>query len=303
MNNLDTQNKEILVRKRMSAFIEALFRFFGYNFRHDDYKQLIYAEAGTKTDLEEKIKQTYDAYHYLLFNSQNPLTSGILKRFFYILIGEEMDNSMLIRMSSKFFEMNNLPTLEKAINYHLYIYEELSYLEEEQRFMISIMFFNYILAKSGIPTLRFVKSVLMDYVKHRDAFFAGDKTAMYELMLEQLRYAKVQDKDFYKKLKPLYIRDVYHQFLKDKDVLKEQYGILGISIFGSFAKENQRLDSDIDLLVVFSNDLSYEEKIKKVEDFSKFYLRVFNRFIDVLEVGEYVGDWIIKEITNYKKIF
>ena len=303
MNNLDTQNKEILVRKRMSAFIETLFEFCGYIFRHDDYKQIVYGESGVKTTLEERMKCIYDAYHYLLFNSQNPLTTGILKRFFYMLTEEELDSSLIVRLATKFFEMDNLPALERAIEYHLYVYEELSYLEEEQKFMISLMFFNYALAKSGIPTLRLVRSVLSRYITHRDEFFAGDKTAMYELMLEQLRFAKVQSKDFYKNLKPLSVQEVYHRLLDDKDMLKEKYGIIGISIYGSFAKRKQRLDSDIDLMVALSKDLSYEEKLSNVEDFSKYYLNVFNRFIDVLEVGEFVSDWIIKKFPNYKKIF
>ena len=303
MNNLDTQNKEVLVRKRMSAFIEALFQFYGYNFRHDDYKQFIYAEAGVKTPLEEKIKQTYDAYHYLLFNSQNALTTSILKRFFYILLGEEMDASLLIRLASKFFEMNNMPPAERAIEYHVYVYEELAFLEEEQRFMISLMFFNYALANSNIPTLRLVKCVLQKYAEIREEVLSGNKIMLYELLYEQLRYAKVQNKTFYKNLKPLTVKEIRHQFLKDRDMLKEKYGILGMSIYGSFAKGKQRLDSDIDLMVILSDDLSYEEKLKNIEAFSAHYLLIFNRFIDVLEISEFVNDWIIQEITNYKKIF
>lgn len=57
MHEIDTQNKELIVRKKVAAFIEKTFRFYGYDFGHDDYKQIIYAEAGCKTTLESTIKK------------------------------------------------------------------------------------------------------------------------------------------------------------------------------------------------------------------------------------------------------
>lgn len=303
MTSLDTQNKELIVRKRMSAFIEKAFRFCGYDFRHDDYKRVVYGESEYRTPFEEKFKAMYDAYSYLLSNAQNPLSASILKRFFYILNEKEADESLILRMVSKFFSMHDMPALEKSVEYHLYVYTELCEFSEDERLIVSLMFFNCVLVKTGTPTIYFVNPVLQRYVECRKAYFDGDKTQIYEFFLEQLRVAKFQDKNFYKRIRPLTTKQICDRFLEDKELLQSRYGIESICIFGSFSKEIQRLDSDIDLLVTFSQDLSYERKKQITKDLANRYFDIFNRYIDITELGQYAGDWIVKEITTYKKIF
>lgn len=303
MMSLDTQNRELIVRKRKAQFIEKALQFCGYDFRHDDYKHVVYAESGYKTQSEEKAKNLYDAYSFLLSNAQNPFSASMLKRFFYILTGKETDEALIIRMITRFFEGIDMPPLEKAIEYHLYVFSELQWLSSEEILIVPLMFFNFVLVKGGIPTIYFVQPVLRRYVECRKAYFDGDKTQIYEFFLGELRVAKFQDKSFYKKLKPLTTKEICDRFLEDKELLQSRYGVESICIFGSFSKEIQRLDSDIDLLITFSQDLSYEQKNQLKTDLSNRYFDIFNRYIDITEISEYVNDWIVKEITIYKKIF
>lgn len=303
MNAIDTQNKELIVRKRMSAFLEKALRYCGYDFRHDDYKQIIYGESGCKTDFEMMMKNMYDAYHYLLFNAQSPLSTYILKRFFYILDGKEMDETLFIRMASKFFHMYDLPPVERAVEFHMYVYTEFCGEKEARRLIVPLMFFNYALIKAGIPTLRFVFATLKEYEKCRAEYFEGNKAPIYQLILEQIRDAKFQDKGFYEKLKPLTAKEICDRILQDKDTLQKRYGIESIALFGSFSKGLQRIDSDIDLLIVYSGSLSYEEKARNNDELASYCMTIFNRYADITEISEYVNDWIVKEITNYKKIF
>lgn len=295
--------KELIVRKRMSSFLEKLLRFCGYDFRHDLYKQIIYGEAEICTPLEEKIKNFYDAYHYLLYNSKRPLNKDVLNRFFYLLSGKECDKSFLIKTASKFFYLNDLPSVEKAIEFHMFVYAELNAADDTDRLIISLMFFNYTLIKSGIPTLRFVASALQTYVQAREKYLNGDRTPLYEWFWEQLRESKFQDKTYYGNLKPLSLQEISDRISKDKNWLQSQFGIRHVYVFGSFAKELQRIDSDIDLMVVFSQNLSYEKKMQNVEELSTYYFNVFNRFIDFLEISEFVNEEIIKEVTTYLKIY
>lgn len=297
------QNKELIVRKRMSAFLEKVLRYFGYEFRHDDYKQIIYGESGCKTPLEDKIKSLYDAYSYLLSNAKNPLSTDILKKFFYLLEEKEADESMMIRISSTFFHLNDMPAIEKAIDFHMAVYSELAGTDEEKQFIVSLMFLNYAFVKGGIPILRFVTPVLKNYVSCRQSYLEGEKLPLYQLLLEQIAESKYQDKSFYKNLKPLSTKEIFERILQDKSLLQQVYGVRSLSIFGSFSKDMQRIDSDIDLIVQFSQDISFEKKMENTEILAKHYFVIFNRFIDFTEVSEFVGDWIIKEISDYKKIF
>lgn len=50
------KNKEILVRKRMAAFLEKLLQHLGYDTRHDVFKQIVYNETACETHSKQKIK-------------------------------------------------------------------------------------------------------------------------------------------------------------------------------------------------------------------------------------------------------
>lgn len=88
MMSLDTQNRELIVRKRKAQFIEKALQFCGYDFRHDDYKHVVYAESGYKTQSEEKAKNLYDAYSFLLSNAQNPFFCKYAQEVLLYLDGE-----------------------------------------------------------------------------------------------------------------------------------------------------------------------------------------------------------------------
>lgn len=73
-------------------------------------------------------------------------------------------------------------------------------------------------------------------------------------------------------------------------------------MFGSFAKEIERLDSDIDLLVRFNEGNSYERKKEIMEYLNSNYTNVFKRFIDFGEISDEINDGFILENNKLIKI-
>ncbi|HPI20830.1 MAG TPA: nucleotidyltransferase family protein [Candidatus Kapabacteria bacterium] len=49
-------------------------------------------------------------------------------------------------------------------------------------------------------------------------------------------------------------KDIIHTIKQEKDFLKRKYNISEIGLFGSFAREEHTINSDIDLLVEFSTN-------------------------------------------------
>ena len=299
----NTKGKELLVRKRMATFLEKLLRYFGHDFRHDLYKQIVYAEADCQTPLEDRIKNYYDAYVYLLNNHKNPFSQDVFKRFLYILTGKEADYALLVRVTSLYYHLNDLAPIEKAIEFHMQAFNAMPEFGEELRTIVSLMLFNYTLVKDGIPAVKICGKDLNNYFASREKYIDGNKEKMYKFAINLVVNAPLQDKSYYKNLLPISVRDIYNTVLADKEILLGKYGVLHIGIFGSFAKGNQRIDSDIDLLVVFSDELILNEKLVIVEKLAEHYFKKFNRFVDINEVGKYVIDEMLKETHNYKKIF
>ena len=298
-----TDGKELIVRKRLAGFVEKLFRYLNYDFGHDVYKQIIYGETACRTPVEEKLKNSHDAYFFLLSHHQNPLSQELLGKFFYLLLGREVDRAMLTRLATLAFTVSDQPGLESAVFFHLQAYAETVELETDVRLLVSLMFFNYFLTKAAIPTVQILKSELPIYEKYRDSYLAGKETEIYGFLLDLVRNAKFQDRGYYENLRPLTVGMIIRQFKKDRKMLIENYGIKKVSLFGSFAKGHPRIDSDIDLLVTFSQDLTGEEKSANITFLSRYYFNIFHRYIDCLEVGEYLCDEFIKEYSKIKTIY
>lgn len=302
--NLDKFNrKELFVRKMLASFIEKIFNFLGYKLEHDRVKKVLYVEDACRGSDEIYIKRAYDAYIYLVFNSKNPLTNKILNTFFYIYFGKEIDTNVALRIATKYFSYIDKPIIESAVDFHIDAFNEIDCASENDRFVISLMFINYILLKNNIPSMQLLSSNFNEYLERRKNYFNGDKIPLYEFFFELVCNEKVQDKSYYENLKELSLKDIYKVFKDDEKYIKSNYAIKHLSVFGSFAKEINRIDSDIDLLAEISLDLTSEQKRKKIDEFKKHYVNKFCRFIDISEISEYLDDEFIKKIPYVKRIF
>ena len=303
MNIKKFENKELYVRKVLVSFIEDVFNILGYNLEHDRIKKVLYAEDSFKSIDEEKIKRVYDAYIYLVFNAKNPLTNRILNTFFYIYFGKEIDTNISLRIASKFFDFIDKPIIESATDFHICVFNEIDFINEEDKLIISLIFFNYFLIKNNIPTIRMMVSDLESYLEKKKEYEKGNKISLYQFLFELIDKAKVQDKSYYQNLRELTLKDIYKTLKEDEEFIKKNYSIKHLSVFGSFAKQINRIDSDIDLLASFSLDLTSNEKKEIVVQFKNHYFNKFSRFIDVSEISEYLDDEFIKRIPYVKKIF
>jgi len=294
--------KELLVRKKLARFLEKIFNFLNYDFSHDEFKSVVYNEKNCETKLEKMIKNYYDGMIYLYNNSSNDLTLDILKKFFNIIEYKNFNLSNNMNILIKYIHIKNNVLLEKIIDFHLYLYNSLNGSETEKT-LISLIFLNLLLLKSNIPCICILLPELKKYKEARDNYFKNKKNDMYKFMLEILRNSKYQSKNYYKNIVELNTEDIIKVFYNDKYKIQNIYKIKHLILFGSFAKRNSRFDSDIDLMCIFDEYVPYSEKIILLEQFKKEYYLIFNRFVDVCEITNYINENIIKELKKYEKIF
>ena len=97
LNNIMAKREYMLVvRKHVSSFIEKILRCLGHDFRHDVFKSVVYGEKPYITPEEEKWKSYYDSFMYLMLNRHSPFTTGLVKRFMYLILNKELDDSLLL---------------------------------------------------------------------------------------------------------------------------------------------------------------------------------------------------------------
>ena len=126
--------------------------------------------------------------------------------------------------------------------------------EENERLIISLMFYNLCLAKGNIPINSFLEK---DY-KELEARISN-KNELFNYLLSAIKNNKTQKKNDYRGLEAISFSQIY-TILKKEQKLLESYGIRHLFIFGSYAKNTERVDSDVDLLVIMNQDLTNKEK-------------------------------------------
>lgn len=297
-----TQDKRIFVRKKIANFLEKALRYCGYDFDHDVFKKIIYSEDEYKTPVEEKIKSSYDAYIYLLSNDKNMISRSLWKKFYYIYMGEEIEPFLSIKLSTKFFHLGHFAPIEQAIEYHFYVYQELKDLKEEDRLVMSLMVFNFILVRNQIPLVQLFLKDYKEYEVVREEFFKNNKTPVIEFMIRLLKKNPYMDKSYYENLIPVSLSDIIEFVEKNKEALKIKYQIKGLWIHGSIAKRIERIDSDLDFFIEMSLDLLREEKLTLIEELKQVFFEQFKRMVDLHEIVEYLDDDIIKEARTTKRL-
>ena len=96
--------------------------------------------------------------------------------------------------------------------------------------------------------------------------------------------------------------EIYTTIKGQEAYLKEEYKVEEVVLYGSFVKGINRLDSDIDLLVKVSENMTYETKKKNIDNMKIYLTNLFNRFVDIAELGSIMSDSLLIELTEYKKI-
>mgnify|MGYP002565263398 CR=1 FL=1 len=303
LNNIMAKREYMLVvRKHVSSFIEKILRCLGHDFRHDVFKSVVYDEKPYITPEEEKWKSYYDSFMYLMLNRHSPFTTSLVKRFMYLILNKELDDSLLLKITSKAFYLDNEFSIEALTRFYMESYECLNILSEQDCFIISFMLLNYFLVRHNIPCIKLIRSDFEEYVKLRDYALSDDKIPLCNFLKKIILKSKFQLIEFNNELKPISVDEIKKMFMGDKEDLKNKYKIENIYLFGSFSKNNERVDSDIDLLIKFEEGNSFEEKHKIINYLDKYYTDKLKRYIDFGEISDMLTDDFILENKRLLKI-
>ncbi len=81
--------------------------------------------------------------------------------------------------------------------------------------------------------------------------------------------------------------------LNNKSLLREQFGVLRIGLFGSYARNQATNDSDIDLMVEFS-----EPKFEYWAHLKTFIENELHSKTDIVRLGNHLSPSFINQIKN-----
>ena len=79
----------------------------------------------------------------------------------------------------------------------------------------------------------------------------------------------------------------------EKSVLSQKFGVEEIALFGSYARNEQNDDSDIDVLVKLK-----EPKLRKLVGVMEFLEKKFQRKIDIVTKHQYLGKRFLNVVAD-----
>jgi predicted nucleotidyltransferase len=88
-------------------------------------------------------------------------------------------------------------------------------------------------------------------------------------------------------------RDILRLLKAEKAFLKNEFGVINIELFGSYAKGNQRADSDIDLLVELK-----EPRFEWIAGLQMHLEKKFDKKIELVRKSDNVNRRFTQRIEN-----
>ena len=156
------------------------------------------------------------------------------------------------------------------------------------------MIMNYMLVCNNLPIINPYKNRYDDFI---NVLNNQDKESFYMLLIDVLSNTEVLDLNYYEKCLETN-RELIINYIKDnKNKIEENGKIEHIYLFGSYADGLTRYDSDIDLLVLTKDDLTYEEKLKGINYIRELVRRKFKRIVDIHET---TNELLIREDKRLK---
>lgn len=91
------------------------------------------------------------------------------------------------------------------------------------------------------------------------------------------------------------LEDIKEILARHRKELKEQYGVVVIGVFGSYARGEQSENSDVDILVEFERPIGFVRFIK-LEDYFSQLLGIKADLVTPKALKPYMGEQILREV-------
>lgn len=296
-------SSRLSIKKKNVRFLELLFRYNGIDIEHDNIIKIAYNFREPRTSDEQKFKNFLLTYEYVIGSNKNNIDIEYLKKIYYLCDGKELANNKAVAIQSAYYEINNNSAIEKAILFHYFLYHIFEDDNLILKNILPLIFLTRELLNEGLSTFKISEYQYNEYLTAKQIFFETNNIIPTFMLLEKIySEEKVQPIEYLENSKPLTIKSIKNAIVSISNLL-DNYGVTEITIFGSFSKNMQRLDSDIDLYINVIDDVSYKEKEKRITVIKEILFSKLGRYIDIHELSYPIMTKLINEIKCGKLIY
>ena len=259
-------NKILYTRKQLFSFVKLyLIRKHHTDFDVRKLKKIMYGEMDPLQDVEREAVYLFNAYSDLLNNKNISAFCDELKI-----------ESNIVDIDDVISSVQN--AYQKRVDI-VYVF----------------MIMNFLLVSNGLPIVNPYKKKYDDFVK---ALNDKDDEELYSLILNIQELNESLDVDYYERCLET-TKDLIQQFVEEnKQDILDKGKIKHLYLFGSYASGLTRYDSDIDMIVITNDDLTFEEKLNGIDYIKQLISNRFNRIVDIHETTKELLEIDDKRIDN-----
>lgn len=276
--------------KNILLFCKNLSKMINLDIDYDECKNIMLGYKTIITNNEKKAKNIFDSLNYLLTQKENNIDDSLIKKWYYILYERLVDNMLVLKLINTLYGINPETILETIENITQLIKE----LTNDD--VICLQWLYYLVYKYDYTTLLFNKNEVFLLQNELNQNHKIAKETIMNLILTQ----QILDEPTSRKLTK---QEIINEILIYKNMFKDYLKINHISLFGSFSKDEDTLESDIDLLISFEDVSSYLQKKNKVSLLKDILEKSLKRQIDVLEIANNIDHNTFVAIKTAIKIY
>lgn len=270
--------------KAYYRFVEFVLKMDGGTLPHERYK-LISLDKYPCESLEElKVKRVSNAFMYLMNNINQILNKEIIKDCYYLLTNEIISDEIVLKILEEYYKNKNENIHYLAALIHFAVLDNVLVDNVIFAFMLS----NLIAVKNGGTCY-----IPFQYIKDKYIEAITEKSINKMIYVFASIEAK-EKKVFYQTTKENIIDTIWNK----REELTTKFKIDRIYLYGSYAKDKITEFSDIDLLVVFKNDVNVFEKTLIRKNVKEYLTSLFNINVDIIDFNIALTTLDIKEMDN-----
>ena len=271
--------------KYLYRFVEFTLKLLGIELPHERFKLLVFGEYRAESKEEKRVKRFSDSYIYLLNNLKQALDKNIIQKCYYLLNDEMLDMKYITSILEEYYQNYDEETHYLSAKVHLKIIEELGENSIDFAFILS----NYILLKNNynpIIVYEYFASAYFRTIKNKNI----NKLNMIFIKSEGPSI-NIKNNNIDKEL-------IIKVIKENKNLLINKYNVKKLYLYGSFSKEKTTVDSDLDLLVIYSKDLINLERKFNDDGIKKILKEKLDVKIDLLDFTHAMDNLDITEMEN-----
>ncbi len=275
--------KEEITLKSFYRVIEFVKKLKGVKMDHEKYKKIIFDQIQIESNEEKQIKNFSDSYLYLLNNTNQNLSYDLLENSYYLLSHKKLKKKHCEEILKHYYQNKDDISYLIASKLHILIQNIIHFNKIEFAFMIT----NFVLIQKGRAAVipKFSNKTYKEYLQNNDS------NALSKLFSQNGRIINVElNTNTISKV------EIIRKIRGLKNLLIKQYGVKQLYLYGSYAKQNENTQSDIDILIQFN--LSIDEKEKKIAAIQETIQRLLGKKIDLIDFDEAFALLDLNELSH-----